>query len=73
MVLMQRLTSAEGWVGSQLLELRREVCGLLRQPLETTPIPSKLGKCGRCGGDEHKRDNFKSATIRLMAKVTERR
>jgi hypothetical protein len=30
-------------------------------------------KCGLCGGDEFKRDNFKKATIRLLAQVTARR
>jgi hypothetical protein len=48
---MQRLTSAEGWVGSQLLELRREVRGLFRQPLETTPIPSMFGSADGVAAD----------------------
>jgi hypothetical protein len=33
----------------------------------------EVQKCGLCGGDESKRDNFKNATIRLMAQVTARR
>ena len=33
----------------------------------------EVQKCGLCGGDEFKRDNFKGATIRLIAQVTARR
>jgi len=33
----------------------------------------EVQKCGLCHGDEYKRDNFKNATIRLMAQVTARR
>jgi hypothetical protein len=29
-------------------------------------------KCGLCGGDSFKKDNFKDATLRLMAQVTAR-
>ena len=29
--------------------------------------------CGLCHGDAYKRDNFKGATIRLLAEVTGRR
>jgi len=30
----------------------------------------EVQKCGLCGGDEFQRDNFKNATIRLVAQVT---
>jgi len=33
----------------------------------------EVQKCGLCGGDEYKRENFKGATIRLVAQVTARR
>jgi hypothetical protein len=33
----------------------------------------EVRKCALCGGDEYKRDNFKGATIRLVAQVTARR
>jgi hypothetical protein len=29
-------------------------------------------KCGLCGGDSFKKDNFKDCTLRLMAQVTAR-
>jgi hypothetical protein len=29
-------------------------------------------KCGLCGGDPFKKDNFKDATLRLVAQVTAR-
>ncbi|MGO9605451.1 MAG: hypothetical protein ACLQAT_19035 [Candidatus Binataceae bacterium] len=33
----------------------------------------EVRSCGLCHGDEYKRDNFKGATIRLIAQVTARR
>jgi len=33
----------------------------------------EVQKCGLCHGDSFKRDNFKNATIRLVAQVTARR
>jgi len=33
----------------------------------------EVQKCGLCKGNEFKRDNFKNATIRLVAQVTARR
>jgi len=33
----------------------------------------EVNSCGLCHGDEFRRDNFKNATIRLVAQVTARR
>jgi hypothetical protein len=43
--------------------------GYDEENLETVEVRS----CGLCHGEEHKRDNFKGATIRLIAQVTVRR
>jgi hypothetical protein len=32
----------------------------------------EMKKCGLCGGDPFKRDNFKDSVLRLMAQVTAR-
>jgi len=43
--------------------------GFDKENVETVEVQ----KCGLCGGDEFKRDNFKGATIWLLAQVTARR
>jgi hypothetical protein len=36
-----------------------------------TPRRSAFEKCGLCGGNPFKRDNFRDCVLRLMAQVTE--
>jgi len=43
--------------------------GYDEENVETADVRS----CGLCHGEENKRDNFKNATIRLVAQVTARR
>jgi hypothetical protein len=42
--------------------------GYDEENIETVDVKS----CGLCHGDEYRRNNFKNATIRLMAQVTAR-
>ena len=51
----------------------REGGGVLIPRSVTSPyLLSGLLKCGLCGADTFKRDNFKDCTLRLMAQVTAR-
>jgi hypothetical protein len=36
------------------------------------PAVKEVNKCGLCGGDPFKKDNFKDCTLGLMAQVTAR-
>ena len=43
---------------------------MVREDAETETV--YVGKCGLCGGDGFKKDNFKDCMLRLMAQVTTR-
>jgi hypothetical protein len=62
---------------SRTLEIRCGNCGArfiafygTEDEADTETVETE--KCGLCGGDSFKKDNFKDATLRLMVQVTAR-